>query len=235
MFKPQLYLATLAEKKIFNPKFSLLTFELSQPNEMPFEAGQYVSIQVSERGDRRSYSICSTPDVIHGFDILVDMTVPMGLGATYLNNLQFGDQVKSLGPMGRFMIVPDEPAITMIGTGSGLGPLRSMLLDLLQNQHDTREIILYWGLRHVEDLVWQDEFQQLAMAFPNFKFHPVLSKSPQEWPLCRGRVTDCLSIHNLIPGSGYYICGNQHMIDDMVALLLSRGVAPTQIHQEKFN
>ena len=98
----------------------------------------------------------------------------------------------------------------------------------------SRPIILYWGLRHAEDLIYQDEFQQLSTAFPNFKFHPVLSQSPNEWSLCRGRVTDCLSIHDLMPNSGYYLCGNQTMIADVITVLTQRGVAAEKIHHEKF-
>ncbi len=232
-FKPQQGIAVLEDKTVFNPKFVQFKFELTTPHEMPFEAGQYVSIQVSERGDRRSYSICSTPGIVHGFELMVDIT-PMGLGATYLHNLQFGDQMRILGPLGQFVVQPTESAFTFIATGAGVTPFRSMILDLLQEKHDTRPITLYWGLRHAEDMIWQDELQELSAAFPNFKFHPVLSQSPQEWPLCRGRVTDCLSVHDLMPGSGYYLCGNDKMITDVMALLAQRGILADHVHREKF-
>lgn len=230
---PQLCIAKLEDKRQLNQKFIQLDFELQTPHELNFLAGQYVSIQVSERGDRRSYSISSSPVIKHGFELLVD-TTPMGLGSTFLLNLKFGDEIKILAPMGRFVLDDSEAAFTFVATGSGMAPYHSMLLDLLQNRHDTRPMILYWGLRHAEDMVYQDEFQQLATAFPNFKFHPVLSQSPQEWPLCRGRVTDCLAVHDLVPSSGYYLCGNEKMVLEMQGLLQQRGIAPERIHHEKF-
>jgi len=233
MFKPQQFIATLEDKQKYNEKFTLFQFELIEPNSMPFEAGQYVSILINEKGERRSYSISSSPEVSHGFEILVDLT-PMGIGSTYLDNLKFGEQIKILGPLGRFVVEPDELAYTFIATGSGLGPFNSMVLDLLQQKQVTKPILLYWGLRHAEDLVWVEEFQELVQAFPNFRFHPVLSQSPQEWPLCRGRVTDCLSVHELLPDSGYYLCGNEQMVTGVSAQLIAAGVMPEKIHHEKF-
>jgi NAD(P)H-flavin reductase len=233
MFKPQQFIATLEDKQQLNAKFTWFKFELTDPHEMPFEAGQYVSILVSDKGERRSYSISSSPEIFHGFEILVDLA-PMGIGSVYLDQLKFGDQIKILGPLGRFTVDETEPAFTFVATGSGLGPLHSMVLDLLQQKHVVKPMILYWGLRHAEDLVWVAEFQELAQAFPNFKFHPVLSQSPQEWPLCRGRVTDCLNIHDLLPDSGYYLCGSEQMVTAVSAQLLGTGIKPEKIHHEKF-
>jgi ferredoxin-NADP reductase len=232
--RPLQYTARLEDKQVLNEKFTQFSFELTQPNELAFASGQYVSIQVTERGDRRSYSISSSPGINHGFELLVE-PIPNGLGSTYLQNLKFGDEIKILAPMGRFVLDDTNQAFTFIATGSGLAPYRSMVLDLLQVKRDTRPITLYWGLRHAEELVYQDEFQQLATVFPNFKFHPVLSQAPQEWPLCRGRVTDCLAVHSLTPNSGYYLCGSDKMLQDMMVLLAQRGIAPTQIHHEKFS
>lgn len=228
-------IARLEDKHQHNHKFIQYMFELQEPHSVPFLAGQYVSIKVSERGDRRPLSICSRPDISHGFEIVNDIT-PQGIGTKYLENLQFGDTIEVLMPMGLFTIVDDprEKNLVFIATGSGIAPIYSMVQDLLQVKQDTRPITLYWGLRYVEDLFWQDEFERLSEVFPHFKFHPVLSKAVDEWPLCRGRVTDCLSVHALPADAGYYLCGNAPMIADVVALLEQKGVAKEHVHHEKF-
>jgi ferredoxin-NADP reductase len=236
MASPQPYTAKLVDKIVHSEKFVQLIFELINPPTMDFQAGQYVSIQVDPNGTRRSYSICSTPGVNHGFELLID-TEPHGVGTTYLNNLKFGDQVNLLGPIGKFIIPTDlvEPELVFIATGCGVTPFRSMVLDLLQEKHDPRPITLLWGLRHPAQLFWQDEFSELQTNFPNFKFHPVMSQPTPEWNLCSGRVTDCLSIHDMSINAGYYLCGNQHMIADVNVILAKIGVQPEQIHLEKFS
>ena len=232
---PQRYTARFEDKVQHNEKFVQYMFELENPHIMQFLAGQYVSMKVSDKGERRSYSIWSAPDIQHGFELLVDIT-PQGIGSLYLENLQFGQQVDVLGPMGMFTVAddPTEEALVFIATGSGITPFNAMILDQLQLKQDTRPITLYWGLRYAQDMFWQNEFSLLAQYFPNFKFHPVLSKAEDEWPLCRGRVTDCLLNHEQPRNAGYYLCGNAGMITDVSQLLTNQGVALEHIHHEKF-
>ena len=110
-----------------------------------------------------------------------------------------------------------------------------MILDLLQVKQDPRPITLYWGLRFPSQLFWQDEFTDLAENFPNFHFHPVISKPTLDWNLCSGHVTDCLSIHELDSATGFYLCGNKEMINDAITLLTSLDFNQSQIHFEKYN
>lgn len=237
MQPPQRYLAKLEDKTVHNDKFVQYKFECTQPHRMEFVAGQYVSIKVAENGTRRSYSISSSPGIQHGFETLVDIE-PAGIGCQFLGNLKFGDEIELLAPLGQFVIDTQlgEEEVVLVATGSGISPFMSMVQDLLQEKQDTRPITLYWGMRYAEHLFWQDEFRLLAENFANFKFHPVLSKAPEEWPLCRGRVTDCLSVHQLSQSTkaGYYLCGSAPMIADVSQVLAGRGVQPEYIHHEKF-
>lgn len=234
---PKQYIAKLEDKIVHNEKFVQYMFELVEPHEMPFIAGQYVSMKVSDAGERRSYSICSSPGIKHGFELAVDIS-PAGLGSTYLESLTFGQQVQVLAPMGRFVIedaaLEREPALMFIATGSGIAPFHAMLLDMLQVRHDTRPMVLYWGLRHESELFWQLEFQELSKTYPNFSFHPVISRPIGQWPLCIGRVTDCLTTHGVAQPAGYYLCGNKPMIDDVMGLLQKSGVDESFMHHEKF-
>jgi len=231
---PQKYTARFEDKTEHNQKFTQYAFELLEPNEMEFQAGQYVSIQVDDQGTRRSYSICSTPDIKHGFELLLDLE-PQGVGSKFFQNLQFGQEISLLGPLGNFTLANQgEDALVLVATGSGVAPFRSMILDLLQVKKDPRPIILYWGLRYAQQMFWQDEFEELAQNFANFKFHPVLSRPSEEWILCSGRVTDCLSVHSLPENAGYYLCGGKQMVLDCISMLQSLSVKPENVHHENF-
>lgn len=230
---PQQFTAQLRDKQQLTDRFVQYFFELVTPNTLEFAAGQYMSFQVTAAGDRRSYSIASTPAITHGFELLIDHE-PAGLGAQYFQSLQIGEEIKALGPLGLFQLDQSESSYAFVATGSGIAPIRSMILQLLQHQHSQKQITLYWGLRNATDLFWHAEFQELVRSFPNFRFHPTLSRGPQEWPLCRGRVTDCLSIHEVDNTAGYYLCGATAMITDVKAVLLNRSIPETAIHHEKF-
>ncbi len=240
MIRPQLFHAKLADKTVLNQKYTQFSFELvGEPNRFLFEAGQYISIAIPNAdGQRRPYSICSSPEKDHGFELLVDV-VPNGIGVQYLNTLQFGDQIEFLAPLGMFVLPPttenaQPKPIVFVATGAGVAPFRSIILDQLQRQKNAQHITLYWGLRYVEELFWEDELEELAKNFPNFHFHPVISRPTPEWPLCKGRVTDCLLVHDLPPNAEYYICGSDTMIADVMTLLEKRGVEKTALHREIF-
>jgi NAD(P)H-flavin reductase len=230
---PTRFTCALVNSQPVGDKYVQLTLEMITPPELQFEAGQYVSLKVAERGDRRSYSIANIPSVGHAFELLVDVT-PQGLGSTYLQNLKVGERVEGLGPLGMFTLADDEPARVMVATGSGVAPFRSMALHLLQTQGSTAPLTLYWGVRHVEDLCYVEEFEQLSMAFPHFQFHPVISQPISGWTLCRGRVTDCLATHAFDDSAGYYLCGNAGMITAVVSFLQEKGLRREQVHFEKF-
>lgn len=235
MIKPQQFKAKLADKLVFNDKYTQYSFTLVQPHKMEFEPGQYVSIVVDEHGDRRSYSIASKPENKDAFDLLIDHT-PQGVGTKFLQSLELGQEIDAMGPLGRFVLNTAEPVeeLVMVATGSGIAPFRSMVMSMLQEGSEKRNITLYWGMRYVEELFWQNDFQDLSESFDNFKFHPVISRAIEEWPLCRGRVTDCLSIHEVPVNAGYYLCGNAYMIADVTELLDKKGVPKEQVHFEKF-
>lgn len=235
MSTPTQFTAIFEDKQVYNSKFVHYSFELKNPHRLQFQAGQYLSLAVDQAGKRRAYSIINPPSIDHGVELLVE-PVSGGAGTAYLESLKFGDEVSFLAPLGMFSIDfnAQEPEIFLIATGSGIAPLRSMLLDLVDRQ-DKRPIHLYWGLRHVEDLIWQDEFQRLEENFPNFHFHPVISQPPAGWNLSRGRVTEVLTMTDLPTQAGYYVCGSAAMVNDTFNLLKTKGLAEQFLHKESFN
>ena len=232
--------AKLSDKIQLNDKYIHFFFEMTQPNQLEFEAGQYVSVGIPNVGNRRPYSIASEPDKKHAFELLLDLT-PQGIGTKYLQGMNPGEEMAILAPMGVFTLAKGDQAqkeksLMFVATGSGIAPLRSMILDLLHRQQDKREMWLYWGMRYDTDLFWTEEFHELERAFPNFHFHLTLSQANEDWPLCRGRVTDCLRIHELPAEAGYYICGNGKMIEEVANFLSTeKAIPPEFIHHEKFN
>jgi ferredoxin-NADP reductase len=258
LLPPKAYTARLTDKLQYNPRYTQFRFELiDRPNRLEFRAGQYVSIQVSPNGERRSYSICSTPEITHGFEILVDV-LPQGVGSKYLQSLDFGDKISFLGPLGRFLLTPEtinqSRSVVLIATGSGVAPFKSMLHELLRkntnyslisdsNIHQesnqkspdsAQNITLHWGMRYSEDLFWLEEMQDFMSSFSNFHFNPILSRPNSDWPLSRGRVTAVLQASTLDQSADYYLCGSQEMITAVKAILINNKIDLTQIHHESF-
>lgn len=232
----QTYKARVSDHTLIKGKFQYVIFELVEPDTLDFQAGQYVMMTVPGMLAKRSYSIASNPADNHKVEILVDVS-PQGDGSLYLQSLNPGEEVSFMAPAGQFVISndPTEEKLVMIATGSGISAIRSMVLNLLQTKNDPRPITLMWGMRFVQDIFWEEDFRLLETQFKNFNFDLVLSQAPPGWPLHAGHVTDCLvkDIQDFTH-TGYYICGNQKMIEGVKTLLTSKGVLTTNIHHEKF-
>ena len=233
--------ARLSDKYYINEseRFLLLKFELVEPNEIVFEAGQYVSIKINELGERRSYSIASTPDNTHGFYLLVEI-VPDGKGSEYLSSLALGEEVEVLGPLGKFVVVSSQEANVkrlFVATGSGIVPIWSMINDQLINKKSLAPIRLHWGMKREEDLFWMDNLERLSEAHPNFVYDIVLSKASDSWDLCTGHVQDCLMRdfpNGELSNWEGYVCGSQEIVKDVCAKLEELKMKKEYIYHEKF-
>lgn len=243
LIKPQKYVARVSEKYYLteNQRFLYVKLELVVPDRIKFRAGQYVSLKVGEAGERRSYSIASTPDDYHGIHLLVEI-LPEGKGSGYLVQTPIGGEVEILAPLGRFVDAGEtgRSKRLFVATGSGIVPIWSMINDLLLNQRVTSPVRLHWGMRSETELFWMDNLERLAEAHPNFVYDVVLSRPSADWELCSGHVQDCLkrdfaqAENNLSEWQGY-VCGNKEMVGEVSLLLSQLGMKHEQIYHEKFN
>lgn len=231
MVKPQNFKAKVAEHLELNKKYHSIRLELIEPYRLEFTAGQYISLAIGE-GERRSYSIVSTPATQHGVDLLVDVE-PGGKGSTYLKNLKPGDEVEFMAPLGIFTVAA-EPKLLFVATGSGIAPFKSMIFDLLEDKKDSREIWLLWGLRKVEEMFWAEEWRQINEFYQNFHYRLMISKPPGMWPLMAGHVDKELEDIKLDGSWGVYLCGNQEMIAQVSQIVQNRGVDINKIYKEKY-
>jgi NAD(P)H-flavin reductase len=227
--------AKLINRTIHNEKYIECIFELSEPFSQPFLAGQYVSIKVTEPNTLRSYSICSDPADQSKFTLMIDVT-PQGVGTKFLQSIDEGTEVAVLGPLGKFTLsegVEDKPVV-LIGTGSGVAPLKSMVADLIKNRNAKNKILLLWGERFSKNLIWDDELSKLSFEHQNFEFKQVISR-PEDGEECtKGRVTNCLQDMELPDGAEYYLCGGKEMINETVEILKNKGVEEGSIYHENF-
>ena len=206
------------------------------PPTMTFKAGQFVSFEVPKEGQprpvTRPYSIASPPAQDDRILLVLNL-VQGGPGLSYLFRLRQGERTSFKGPAGAFYLRDDgERARVFIATGTGIAPMRSMILAQLHRQPD-RPVTLFWGLRSQRDLYWQDELATLAAAYPRFTVVTTLSRPEPGWQGVTGRVTALLderiqSVDNL----AIYLCGGSAMITDVTARINAKGLCP--IYREKY-
>ena len=249
MAPPLLKYTVLKKNFLTHDVFEL---HLKRPEGIQFEAGQYMSIVIPGAGPggrnlRRAYSIASPPES-EALELCIKI-VPGGPGTTYLNSLKEGDHFEAQAPFGDFVLEQEahEPAL-FIGTGTGIAPLRSMILSKKWNPTTPFGFLL--GVRAEEDILYPEFFNpnkftgildaEMSSIFANQKHAQITLSRPKgtghdAWQGFKGRVTDYLKSMDWDHSkSHYYLCGNGDMIKEVKEFLTEKGVDKDRIHLEKY-
>ncbi|MCF8239033.1 MAG: hypothetical protein K9I85_12805 [Saprospiraceae bacterium] len=221
---------------------------LTLPDNAPdfsFQAGQFITMDLpigEKRLQRwRSYSIASAPNGRQEIELCI-VRMPDGLASEYLfTQVEVGTSIRFKGPDGAF-VLPDkiDQDLIMVCTGTGVAPFRSMLLDLDQRDWPDRKIHLIYGSRTREDLLYADEFLELASRRPNFQFTATLSRiedNPSESWVKKGYVHAGYEklYADPLPDRKFLLCGWTNMIDTAVEkLLIQMGYARDQVGYELY-
>lgn len=205
-----------------------------------FQPGQYVIFQIPGASGheiiRRSYSISTPPSDARHFEICV-RAVAGGHGSNWVHRLRPGTPVAFEGPVGDFTLRDTGRDILMVATGTGIAPIKSMLLHLLDQRSD-RRVRLFFGVRSAQDLFYTDLLRGLEAHYPGFSSTIAMSApDPTQWAGQPARVTDLVR-EQLTPEHATrteaYLCGSRAMVDDVREVLLAKGMEPGHVHSENF-
>ncbi|MFV9453649.1 2Fe-2S iron-sulfur cluster-binding protein [Rhodococcus sp. NM-2] len=201
---------------------------------LEFSAGQYVELRVPGTDHGRQYSMANTPGESKQLEFHIRRQ-PGGIATDgwVFGSLSVGERVDMAGPLGDFRLDPeDEGPMILLGGGTGLAPLKSMVRQALTVTPE-RGIHLYHGVREAADLYDMELFREWERAHPGFRYVPCLSD--QSWSGRSGYVTDAF-VEDFDTCRGYsgYLCGPPAMVDAGIKAFKRRRMAPRRIFREKF-
>lgn len=215
-----------------------IVIDLDQP--MKFWAGQYADITLRGRNITRSFSMGNPPSEGKRLEFVIKK-YPNGAFSTALGQeASVGDAVNVRGPYGSCFRREDrEGPMLLVGGGSGMAPLLSILMDQAASG-ETRPVRFFYGARTTRDLFGLDIFAELEVRMPDFKFIPALSHPEEgdEWAGETGFIHDVLRRHLLemdeTEEADAYSCGPPPMIDAALPILQMADVDPARIYFDKF-
>ncbi len=118
----------------------------------------------------------------------------------------------------------------LIGVGSGIAALRSVIEHLLPRRTAFGDITLLYGVRHQGELAFTERFG--AWAGHGIKVVPVLSRPTEGWDGASGYVQEHLPRSFVKPARHcVFVCGLPEMEKAVGAALLERGVGPDQVYR----
>ncbi len=240
---PPTFTARVASARMLSPLVRELVLEREAP--LAFDAGQWVSLVLPlASGDspelRRSYSIASAPDGTGRFEVAVTR-IDGGPGSTYLHSAPIGTELSVVGPQGFFTRPIGESPSLFVGTGTGITPLRSMMLDALA-KGDARPMWLVFGNRTEADILYRAELDALAAKHAHIRVFYTLSRPNAPWSGKTGYVQTHVTelwrdLEALGGGAPHaYICGLHRMVGSVRDLLRKTlGAAREQVHSERYD
>ncbi len=192
-----------------------------------FQAGQCINVLTAAE-QKVCFSIASEPEEKKFIEFL--LKDQSSGAACKISRMRVGDRLKISHPFGAGFPIEQfkRNDLLLVGIGSGLAPLRSLLKSLLRKNHQFQQIALLYGARSQDEIPFKDEFDLWAKKI---KVQIAVSQpAGTAWNGFKGRVTDLVSKLEINPeGTICCICGNPEMESQVRNLLETKGVSKQNI------
>lgn len=233
-------------KEILEMEISAVTMELPDTKSIrlqwpaghnpEFKTGQFITVYWPDTpAYKRAYSLSSCALDRGHYEVTVKRDGKMG--TRIVDWARVGDRLFVIPPAGRFLPAFDKRLICIAG-GSGVTPFRGFVREASLRRLDTQITILY-SVRTTNDIIFNQEFRQLAQENPNFNFYVTCTRLHPEdpWPGRRGRIDPAWvksHVHDLA-NSMFYACGPNELVETIETLVLEDLKVPKeQLRLEKW-
>ncbi|MFH0839559.1 MAG: FAD-binding oxidoreductase [Candidatus Omnitrophota bacterium] len=193
-----------------------------------FKAGQFMSVMLHGNPDLKRYLSISTSPTEKGY---MEFTKKLteSTFSKELDNLQPGDPVGVQYPMGNFTLEDAKGKIAFLSGGIGITPIRSICKYAVDRRLDT-DITLLYGNQSERDIVFKDDFTEMARQYPKLKVAHVLVELSPGADYRRGLINKDI-IREEIPDykdRKFYICGPPAMVEAMKKIITEELTLPAE-------
>ncbi len=224
-----------------------LYFQQPEGDLWKYVPGQYITLEIDIKGEihRRAFSLSSSPYSDQQLCVTIKR-IPNGIVSGYLmDHVHEGNTLKVLPPMGNFTLnidVTHRRHYILIGAGSGITPLMSMLTSVLIAEPDSK-VTVWYGNRREEDIIFKHSLIQLKEQWKDrLTVVHVLSQPPANWKGLTGHL-DREQVYELILDlfmvdeytKRYYICGPEAMMEEAIKAMDKHAIDPMYVFQEYYH
>ncbi|ACU57876.1 ferredoxin--NADP reductase [Chitinophaga pinensis] len=222
------------------------TYRLETVDGQPlhYQPGQFITLLIYLHGTeyRRSYSFSSTPGIDPYPSVTVREKQNGEISRHILRDWKVGDKITALLPSGRFTLPAHSKTprdIFLLGAGSGITPLYSILKDVLHHE-PTAHVKLVYSNRSEQRTIFHQQLQALKAQFPE-QLHIIhlYSSEPPDHIIRR---LGNLSLEPLVQqqlryhkqDAQFFVCGPPEYMRMALLTLTFMGFEEEQLHKENF-
>ena len=233
---PRIWGATVLALDKLSPDVMRVKLALEGGERITYYAGQYINI-LHEDGAKRSFSFATAPGAAEDIELHIRLIAGGRYTGHVFEKMRQGDSVRFEGPLGSFFLREDsDKPIIFVAGSTGFAPVKSML-EYAFAQGLKRRMLLYWGVRRLQDLYLGELPRQWAREHATFTFVPVLSDpAPQDqWTGRTGFVHEAiLADFPNLAGYQVYACGSAAMVEAAHPAFRAHGLAQDDCFSDAF-
>jgi ferredoxin-NADP reductase len=211
---------------------SAKTFRLALPTPVEYLPGQHFVVRLRAPDGyqaSRSYSVASAPDGSGSIELTVERLAEGEVSSFLHDVVVVGDELEVRGPIGGWFVWAGTGSALLVGGGSGVVPLMSMLRSARRRgQRDLVRLVV--SVRTPGDLYYPAEIQGPETTVVYTRSAPAGSNRP---PGHLG-AGDLPPWSSLAPDTTAFVCGSSGFADAATKLLAGAGMPPAQIRVERF-
>lgn len=207
---------------------NIKTFVLKPKEEIAFTTGQFVELTVPGVGEA-PFTPSSSPYQKEKIEITI---MDVGRVTNKLHQMKEGEIVGIRGPYGKGYPLDKMygKEVLILGGGVGMAPLRSFLLTLLGKTDKFSRVVLCYGAKTPQDIVYKDQFVEW-MKNKNLEVYRSVDKADNKWKETEGVVTVLLDKFKMnLENSVAIVCGPPIMMKFGTKRLLELGQRPENIY-----
>lgn len=152
--------------------------QLPGGRDLGHDPGQFVTVSVFGVGES-AISVSSSPTQKGSFEMCIRQ---VGLVTNKLKNYEAGDKLGIRGPFGKGYPVEEMKGkdIVIVAGGIGLVPLRSMINYVLDNRDDFGRLIILYGAKSPDELLYRDELEEWTSR-DDVEYHVTVDRGNDDW------------------------------------------------------
>lgn len=219
------------------------SFRITPSHPFAFRAGQHVDVRLTAPDGyqaERSYSIASAPEAGTPLELVIELLDDGEVSPYFHEIAEADDEIEIRGPIGGHFVwsIADGGPLLLVGGGSGLVPLMSMI-----RHHAARagagEVLLLLAAKTWDDVIFRRELLQLEQAKAGFSVVLALSRERAQRAGDYSRRVDREMLSELLtrfsePPKHVFVCGSNPFVETATQALVGAGVRPGSVRTERY-
>lgn len=216
-------------EKVIDETSNIKTFVIRPENRFHFQTGQFIELSIPGVGEA-PFTPSSSPFKTDTFDVTI---MKAGHLTDKFHAMKGGETVGIRGPYGNGYPVAEYHGkeVLILGGGVGMAPLRSFLLTLVEDIEKFKKIILCYGSKTPEDIVYKYLFPEWN-RIKGLEILQSVDRCPiGQWDSTVGLVTCLLdNVKVDLSNAVAIVCGPPIMMKFGTRKLLDIGFKPADIY-----